>query len=53
LANQWAIVSKPAGIELLSKPAASAKQIAEAEYEPANERVHVIFQDGTRLQAKL
>jgi hypothetical protein len=38
LANQWAIVHEPGRIELLSKP---------APYDPANEQVHVIFQDGT------
>jgi hypothetical protein len=53
LANQWAIVSKPVKIELHSKPVPSAKQIAEAEYEPANEQVRVIFRDGTRVQVKL
>jgi hypothetical protein len=53
LANQWAMVSKAGKIELLSKPVPSAKQIAEAEYESANERVRVIFRDGTRVQVKL
>jgi hypothetical protein len=53
LANQWAIVSKPGKIELHSKPVPSAKQIALAEYEPANEQVRVIFRDGTRVQVKL
>ena len=38
---------------LLSKPAPSAKQIAEAEYDPANEEVYVVFQDGTKEQVKL
>jgi hypothetical protein len=53
LANQWAVVREPGRIELLSKPAPSAKQIAEAEYDPANEEVHVVFQDGTKEQVKL
>jgi hypothetical protein len=53
LVNQWAVVRGPGRIELLSKPAPSAKQIAEAEYDPANEQVHVIFQDGTTEQVKL
>jgi hypothetical protein len=53
LANQWAAVRGPGRIELLSKPAPGAKQIAEAEYDPANERVHVIFHDGTTEQVKL
>jgi hypothetical protein len=53
LANQWAVVREPGRIELLSKPAPSAKQIAEAEYDPANEEVYVVFQDGTKEQVKL
>ena len=53
LANQWAMVSKAGNIELLSKPVPSAKQIAKAEYEPANEQVRLIFRDGTRGQVKL
>ncbi len=53
LANQWAIVSEPGRIELLTKPAPRAKQIAEAEYDPANEQVHVVFQDGIIEQVKL
>src|SRR5277367_685799 len=36
LANQWAVVRGPGRIELLSNSAPSAKQIAEAEYDPAN-----------------
>ena len=53
LANQWAIVSKARKIELLPKPTPSAKQIAEAEYDPAKEQVRVIFRDGTKAQVKL
>jgi len=53
LANQWAMMSKPGRIELLSKPAPSARQIAEAEYDPANQQVHVVFQDGITVQVKL
>ncbi len=53
LANQWAVVREPGRIELLSKPAPGAKQIAEAEYDPANEHVYVIFRDGTTEQVKL
>src|SRR6202521_2020569 len=47
LANQWAVVRGRGRIELHSKPAPGAKQIAEAEYDPANEQVLVVFQDGT------
>ena len=53
LANQWAVVRGPGRIELLSKSAPNAKQIAEAEYDPANTQVRVIFQDGTTVQVKL
>jgi hypothetical protein len=53
LTNQWILVRGPGRIELLSKPAPSAKQIAEAEYDPANEQVYVIFQDGKTEQVKL
>jgi hypothetical protein len=53
LTNQWILVRGPGRIELLSKPAPSAKQIAEAEYDPANEQVYVIFQDGTTEQVEL
>jgi hypothetical protein len=53
LANQWAFVRGPGRIELLSKPAPSAKQIAETEYDPANEQVHVVFDDGTTEQVQL
>jgi len=53
LENQWAVVRGPGRIELLSKPAPGAKQIAEADYDPAKELVHVVFQDGTTEQVKL
>jgi hypothetical protein len=53
LANQWAVVLGPGRIELLSKSAPRANQIAEAEYDPANEQVHVIFQDGTTEKVQL
>jgi hypothetical protein len=53
LANQWAAVREPGKIGLLSKPAPGAKQIAEAEYDPANEQVHVTFHDGTTEQVNV
>jgi hypothetical protein len=53
LANQRAVVLGPGRIELLSKSAPRANQIAEAEYDPANEQVHVIFQDGTTKKVQL
>ena len=47
------MVSKAGKIELLLKPTPNAKQIAEAEYDPAKEQVRVIFRDGTKAQVKL
>jgi hypothetical protein len=51
--NQWAVVRGPGRIDLLPKPAPSAKRIAEAEYDPTTEQVHVIFQNGATEQVKL
>jgi hypothetical protein len=53
LVNQWAVVGEPGRIALLSKPTQSAKQIAEAQYDPANEQLHVVFRDGTTEEVKL
>lgn len=53
LANQWAVVGEPGRIDLLSKPTQSAKQIAETQYYPANEQLHVIFRDGTTEEVRL
>jgi len=53
LENQWAVVRGPGRIEVLAKSAPNAKQILEAEYDPANEQVHVVFFDGTTEQVKL
>jgi hypothetical protein len=47
------MVSKAGKIELLSKPTPSAKQIAEAEYDPSKEQIQVIFRDVTKVQVKL
>jgi hypothetical protein len=52
LSNQWVIVGQAGRIDLLSKPAPSAKQIANAEYDPANEQIHVVFHDGTTEQVR-
>ena len=51
LANQWAVVPAPGTIELLPEPKANAKQIAEATYDPEQERLRVTFEDGTTLDA--
>jgi len=53
LANQWAVVGDPGRIEILSKPTQSAKQIAEAGYDPVEEQLHVVFRDGTTEEVKL
>ena len=47
------MVSKAGKIELLPRATPSAKQIAEAEYDPTNEQVHVIFRNGIKVQVKL
>lgn len=53
LANQWAIVPGRGRIELASEAAPHAKQISEAQYDPENENVHVVFRDGTTERVKL
>ena len=53
LANQWAVVGALGRIALLSKPIQNAKQISEAQYDPANEQLHVVFRDGTTEEVKL
>ena len=53
LANQWAMVGAPGRIAILSKPIQNAKQISEAQYDPANEQLHVVFRDGTTEEVKL
>jgi len=51
LANRWAVVPAPGTIELLPEPTANARQIAEATYDPEQERLRVTFEDGTTLDA--
>ena len=51
LANQWAVVRTPGRIELTPASAADARQIADASYDPDQERLQVIFQDGTTADA--
>ena len=53
LENQWAVVGEPGRIALLAKPTQGAKQIAVPQYDPANEQLHVAFQDGTTEEVKL
>jgi hypothetical protein len=49
LANQWAMVLAPETIELLAEPTTNAKQIADASYDPGQERLLVTFRDGTTM----
>jgi hypothetical protein len=53
LANQWAVVGEPGRIALLSKPTQNAKQITDAQYDPENEQLHVVFRDGSTVKVKL
>jgi hypothetical protein len=50
LTNQWALVLADGTVELLSKQAAGAKQIADASYEPTTGRLLVSFRDGTATE---
>jgi hypothetical protein len=53
LVNQWAVVGEPGRIALLSKPTQNAKQITDAQYDPENEQLHVVFRDGSTVEVKL
>ena len=53
LANQWAVVGEPGRITLLSKPTQNAKQITDAQYDPGNEQLHVVFRDGSTVEVEL
>ena len=53
LANQWAVVGERGKIALLSKPTQNAKQIIDAQYDPGNEQLHVVFRDGSTVEVKL
>ena len=47
LTNQWVAGLASGRIELSSKPLAGAKRISDATYDPEEERLRLIFQDGT------
>jgi len=49
LTNQWAMVLAPGKIELLSEPMTNTKQIADASYDPDQERLRIAFRDGTTV----
>jgi hypothetical protein len=53
LTNQWAQVQTDGAVELLSKQISKAKQIADARYDPATERLLVSFRDGTASEVNL
>jgi len=46
LAGQWAVVRTPEKIELAPEPVKGAKRIADASYDPDQERLRVVFADG-------
>lgn len=52
LTNQWATVPAAGKIELRSERAPDAKQIADAKYDPAIDRLHVTFRDGTTAEVR-
>jgi len=45
LTNQWAIVPELGRIEFRSESSPEAKQIAEAQYDPENESIHIAFRE--------
>jgi hypothetical protein len=47
LTIQWAVVQAAGRVELSSEPSANAKQIADATYDPDEERLRMVFRDGT------
>lgn len=51
LVNQWAVALAAGKIELRSERTRAAKQIADASYDPAAERLCVTFRDGTTAEA--
>ena len=50
LANQWAVAPAARDIKLCSERTREAKQIADASYDPATERLRVTFRDGTTAE---
>jgi hypothetical protein len=47
LINQWAVVLPTARVELSLENLENAKQIADATYDPDEERLRLVFRDGT------
>jgi hypothetical protein len=52
LTNQWAVLLASGQIALLSEPLANAKQIDDATYDPDEQRLRVVFQDGTTTEVR-
>jgi hypothetical protein len=50
LTNQWATMHAAGKIELRPERAPSAKQIADARYDPVIDKLHVTFRDGTTAE---
>lgn len=46
MTNQWVLVGESGRIEPLLKPTQNAQQITEAQYDPLDELLHVVFRDG-------
>jgi hypothetical protein len=53
LTNQWARVSAAGRVELLAGRKPNARQVAEAIYVPATERLQMVFKDGTTIEVRL
>ena len=50
LVNQWAVTPAAGPDELRSERTREAKQISDASYDPATERLRVTFRDGTTAE---
>jgi len=53
LTNQWALVPADGKMEMLSMQRPDSKQIADASYDPATERLRVTFRDRTTAEVRL
>jgi hypothetical protein len=51
--NRGVKVSAAGKIELLGERKASAKQVADSQYDPASDRTRVSFRDGTATDVRL
>lgn len=52
LANEWAMVRAPGNV-VVSDHVPGAKQIADADYDPTNELLRLVFRDGTAEEVRL